>query len=170
VALAFAALLISAPAASACRGGNRPAGSQSPSATRHAIRCLINKRRVRHGLRAVRGDAPLANASQSHADAMARENFFSHVGPDGNPGTRAAAAGYPETGRWSVGELLGFGTGRAGSPGAIVADWMHSSEHRTVLLSPGWRQVGIGVTKGSPFGADGPGMATYAVDFGFHDR
>ncbi len=47
---------------------------------------------------------------------------------------------------------------------------MASAEHRDILLSADWRQVGIGVTHGSPFGPDGAGMATYAVDFGYRHR
>lgn len=52
----------------------------------------------------------------------------------------------------------------------MVPAWMHRAEHRYLLLSADWRQVGIGVTDGSPFGADRPGMATYAVDFGYQHR
>ena len=33
-------------------------------------------------------------------------------------------------------------------------------------LSRRFRQVGIGVALGSPMGADGPNLATYAVDLG----
>jgi uncharacterized protein YkwD len=47
---------------------------------------------------------------------------------------------------------------------------MDSAEHRLVLLDPRWRQLGIGVSHGSPSGTDGPGMATYSVDLGFHNR
>jgi hypothetical protein len=36
-----------------------------------------------------------------------------------------------------------------------------------VILSKRWRQIGVGVSIGSPLGPDGKGMATYTVDFGF---
>ena len=170
-ALALAALLSTASVASACPGAGRPAGSQSPGATRHAIRCLINHKRAHSGAPHVRRNAALAAAAKGHSATMDRQNFFAHDGSDGNPGTRAEAAGYTRGWPvWSIGEDLGFGTGQAGSPRSIVAAWMHSAEHRGVLLSPDWRQVGVGVINGSPFGADGAGMATYAVDFGYRRR
>lgn len=171
VALAIAAALISAPTASACQGAGGPAGSESPSVVRDAVRCLINHKREANGLRLVRGNAALAAAASGHSVTMDRQNFFAHDGSDGSPGSRAAAAGYTRGwAAWGIGEVLGFGTGQAGSPRSIVADWMHSPEHRYILLLADWRQVGIGVSEGSPFGADGAGMATYAVDFGYHRR
>ncbi len=169
--LAIAALLISAPAASACQGAGRAAGSQSPAAAGAAVRCLINHKREAHGVGGVKGNAALAAAAQGHSATMDRQNFFAHDGSDGSPGTRATAAGYTRGWAvWSIGEELGFGTGQAGSPRSIVAAWMASAEHRDILLSADWRQVGIGVTHGSPFGPDGAGMATYAVDFGYRHR
>jgi len=170
-ALASAALLISVPAASACDGAGVPAGGQSADAARVAVKCLINRKRSSHGLRAVRLNGPLDAAGQWHSDTMDSQNFFAHEGSDGSPASRAAATGYMSGGgSWGIGENLGFGTDSAGSPRSIVAAWMGSAEHRLVLLDPRWRQVGIGVSRGSPNGADGPGMATYSVDFGFHHR
>jgi uncharacterized protein YkwD len=157
-----------APAANACQGAAVPPGSQSADSTRIAITCLINHLRRQHGLRAIRGDFALATAAQRHSDSMTSENFFAHDGSDGTPRSRAAAAGYisAHSKGWSVGETLGFGSGGLGSPRAIVQAWKASPVHRYVMLLRRWRQIGIGISAGSPMGADRPSMATYTVDFG----
>jgi uncharacterized protein YkwD len=168
-ALAFSAILAgSAPAAVACQGADRSAGAQSADSARHALTCLINHRRAHHGVRALRGDVALGMAAQEHSDAMASQNFFAHEGRDGSPASRAASMGYirPGSRGWSIGENLGFGSGGLGSPRAMVRAWMASPEHRHVMLMHRWRQVGVGVSAGSPIGPDGAGQATYTVDFG----
>ena len=168
-ALALAALMIGwAPAAHACQGAGISAGSQPGPSAGQAVICLINKQRAHHGLRQLHGSAALWSAAQVHSDAMDSQDFFSHDGSDGGPAARASAAGYMRGARdWSVGENLGYGAGSAGSPQAMVRAWMQSPEHRQVILERFWRQIGVGVTEGSPSGPDGPGMATYTVDLGF---
>ena len=167
-ALAFTAIAGIAPAADACTGANVPAGSQPTYSAGRAVVCLINHQRSRHALRSLRVSVALATAAQVHSDTMASQDFFSHSGPDGAPAVRAASAGYMRGARdWEIGENLGFGAGSAGSPKSMVQAWMASAEHRKVLLERFWRQIGVGVTEGSPNGPDGPGMATYTVDFGF---
>jgi uncharacterized protein YkwD len=42
---------------------------------------------------------------------------------------------------------------------------MRSPEHRAVLLG-GFRDIGIGVSKGAPFAHFGHNAATYTVDLG----
>jgi uncharacterized protein YkwD len=98
-------------------------------------------------------------------------DFFSHYGSNGGPAARAAAAGYTEGARdWDIGENLGYGETTAGSPKGIVRAWMRSPVHRKVLLERFWRQIGVGVTQGSPLGPDLPSMSTFTVDFGYRRR
>jgi uncharacterized protein YkwD len=160
--LAIAALLAWAPGAAACPGAKVPAAGESPDQARLAMFCVINHVRHRHGLHPLGGDLSLVFAAQEHSDTMNAENFFAHDG-DGTPASRTASAGYRGK---SVGETLAFGYGAAGGPKAMVRAWMHSPEHRGILLMRRWRQVGIGVGFGSPLGADAPGEATYTADFG----
>ena len=169
VAVTVAALMIGwAPTARACQGSGVPAGSQPAASAGNAVICLINHNRAHHHRRPVRGDASLWSAAQVHSETMDSEDFFSHDGSDGSPAGRAAAAGYMRgAGDWSIGENLGYGAGMAGSPRAMVRAWMRSPEHRRVILERFWRQIGVGVSQGSPLGADLPGMLTYTVDFGY---
>jgi uncharacterized protein YkwD len=98
---------------------------------------------------------------------MTSQNFFSHDG-DGTPESRASNAGYMVGAQaWGIGEDLFWGAQRRSTPNATVNAWMHSAEHRSVLLSRSYRQVGIGVDQGSPAGADDTNTGTYTALFGF---
>ena len=160
--LAIAALLAWAPGAGACPGAKMPAGGESADQAKQAIACLINDMRVRRHLHGVRGNVPLGIAAQEHSDAMNAEDFFAHDG-DGTLLSRTTGAGF--RGR-SVGEVLAFGAGSIGSPKAMFRAWLHSPEHRAILLMHRWRRIGVGVSFGSPVGPDAPGEATYTADLG----
>jgi uncharacterized protein YkwD len=169
VALAIAgSLSVWTPLAHACRATSRAPSESTVNDARRAVTCLINRLRVRHHLRPVHGAVSLGIAAQGHSDAMTAYDFFAHEGGDGTPSSRAAAAGYAAgAGTWGVGENLGFGTRRAGSPRTIVDAWMRSGGHRVVLFTKRFRQIGVGITKGSPFGADSPSATTYTVLLGY---
>jgi uncharacterized protein YkwD len=168
IGLTITALLaVWAPSALACPGGAVSAANQTPDQARAAVVCLINKKRARNHAKPVHEHPLLDSAAQGHTDAMTSENFFSHDG-DGTPASRAANAGYMAGARaWGVGEDLFWGAARLSTPRATVNAWMHSTEHRTVLLSKSYRQVGVGVDQGSPAGADTGLTGTYTALFGF---
>lgn len=161
------ALAALAPSAFACQGARLSASSLTVDQARGAVTCLVNRKRAHNHVRPVHPSAPLATAAQVHTDAMTVENFFSHEG-DGNPASRAANAGYTAGARaWGVGEDLFWGAQERSTPRATVNAWMHSPEHRGVLLSKSFRQVGIGVDQGSPAGPDNTDTGTYTALFGF---
>jgi uncharacterized protein YkwD len=170
IAVAFATAVlvpIFSVQASACQGTNLAPSRQSADGARQAITCLINRSRHKHGLRRLRASAPLATAAQQHSDAMASQNFFSHEG-DGTPASRAQGAGYAVgASAWGLGENLEWASGKAASPRGIVRGWMRSAEHRTVMFTRRFRQVGIGVSYGSPLSPDVANAAIFTADFGF---
>ena len=168
VFLAIAALLsVLASQASACNGANLKPARQSTDQARHAVTCLINRQRARHHRKRVRGSLPLVAAAQSHSNAMVNQNFFSHEG-DGTPASRAASAGYTAGATaWGVGEALEWGAKKGATPRAIVRGWMHSPEHRGILLARQFRQVGLGVATGSPMAGADSGAETFTALFGF---
>jgi uncharacterized protein YkwD len=168
LALAISGLLgVWAPGALACPGGTVGAANLTQDLGRQAVVCLINKKRTRNHLKPVHPDEALAAAAQAHTNAMTSQNFFSHEG-DGTPASRASAAGYMAGARaWGVGEDLFWGIARRSTPRATVNAWMHSAPHRSVMLSRSFRQVGVGLTQGSPAGADNGNSGTYTALFGF---
>jgi uncharacterized protein YkwD len=95
---------------------------------------------------------------------MVARRFFSHVGPGGATlSVRRRAAGY--RGR-ALGEILAWGQGRDASPRAAVRSWLRSTPHRRVLLGRNYRDVGVGVALGNPFGGGFRRSATYAAVLG----
>ena len=91
--------------------------------------------------------------------------MLSHTGGDGSTvPERLRDFGYRSSGysSWRVGETLAAGTAGTviATPAAIVAMWMGSPGHRDVLMTPAFRDVGVGVVRGDD------GMRYFTVDFG----
>lgn len=100
----------------------------------------LNAERTSRGLSPLRLSNSLDKAAQGHACDNAHRRSISHDSSDGGTlKTRLRKAGYKyraaaeNTGR-------GFGT-----PERAVAWWMNSPKHRTNILYPKMREVGIGI-------------------------
>jgi uncharacterized protein YkwD len=162
--IVLAAFAIAGPvaAASACMGEAKAPRKLSEQLARQAILCLVNQRRAHSGLGALQENPNLDSSSHGHTVTMVKRNHYSH----GNAAGRIRGAGYlAGATAWSIGENLGWGPGRLGSPKRVVASWMKSPEHRRVLLG-GFRDIGIGMSKGAPYPHFGHNAATYTVDLG----
>jgi uncharacterized protein YkwD len=176
VVAALATLLLSlalAAPASAPASGTRAcqaAGVRPPHAAKrsvaHAIVCLINIERAKHGLRPLRLSKRLTRAGRRHVLDMARFNYFSHDGRRGSSFVdRIMRAGYTRGAhRWYVGENLVWGSGDRTSPRASVEAWMNSPPHRANILRPKFRHIGLGVAYDTP--VRGLRGAIYAAEFG----
>ncbi|HET6509163.1 MAG TPA: CAP domain-containing protein [Baekduia sp.] len=139
-------------AAAACPGAETPIGSTTLAASRAALSCLIGAVRAERGLGPVRADDRLAAAARSHAADMVRRGYFAHRSPDGSKvGDRLAHAGWtPSRGSWWAGEILVAGSGAAGTPRRLVAAWLMSPHHRSVLLSARPNAIGLGAVRNTP--------------------
>jgi len=146
-----------------------PSSAAGTDQAADAIVCLVNAERTSRGLKPLHRDGDLAQAAAGHASDMVRRDYFGHVSPGGKDlGDRIRAAGYFNSGDvWKVGEALGWGTGSRATPNTLVDEWLASPTHRQVLLDPGYREIGVGVSTGAPI--DHPTIlpgATYALDLG----
>jgi len=161
--LAVVALLAQPVAdALACAGGDARPGTVSKRAYARAVECLVNAQRAGAGLGPLAHDRRLARAARRFSALMVRERFFDHVSPEGSTlAARARAAGYRGG---TLGETIGWGAGVLATPAAIVGEWMASPPHHAVLMSGGFRRIGLGVAMGSPAGAGQ--AATVTADFG----
>lgn len=161
-----AAAATASPPARCAHAGAAPA-QLSTRAAAHALQCLINGVRVRHGLRAVRANGRLRLAARRHADDMVAHDFFAHDSPGGTTvASRVRRAGYLGGGReWWLGEALAWGRASAGAPHAILEGLLRSPPHRAILLDPNFRDLGVGVARGAPSGSDA-GALTIDLDFG----
>lgn len=99
----------------------------------------INALRLQHGAQPLAADASLEAVAQAWAARLARENFFSHVAPDGSTlRQRLTESGYAFQ---SAGENLGLSTG----PLAAHFGIEHSPGHRRNLLEAAHRRAGFGL-------------------------
>ncbi len=100
-----------------------------------------NAARVREGLGELTINSSLTSSAQAYANLMAQYQWFDHTGPDGSTmASRVRSAGY--TGGW-FGEVLYIGPKDDG-PAGIVAMWLDSPVHRSVLLSEAYTEIGVG--------------------------
>jgi uncharacterized protein YkwD len=96
---------------------------------------------------------------------MLWRGYFGHTSPTGSTLTyRVMSSGFVTYGQWWAGETLAWGCGGYGDPATVVKEWMHSPEHRAILLSPRYHFVGIGRSYGTFLGQ--PGAAVWTVDWG----
>jgi uncharacterized protein YkwD len=133
--------------------------------------CLVNRERTTRGLKPLALQGQLSAASLGFSALMVREQFFSHVAPDGTDMVdRLSRAGYIRNNLsgWNVGENIGWGTGSYATPAEMVKAWMDSPGHRENILNKEFREIGIGVILGVPQSGLSGG-ATYTTDFGTRD-
>ena len=76
---------------------------------------------------------------------MASIGYFSHDSADGTSMASRVRASYDGRNRWSVGENLLWSSPRIGSRRAIRL-WMASPEHRAIILTAGWKDIGCAAT------------------------
>ena len=147
--------------AQSCRGARLAPGGLSPTATV----CLINAERRARGLAPLVANARLGRAARRHATDMVTRGYFSHVSPTGSSfADRLRRVGYAGRCAWAGGETLAWGSGSLATPASRVRGWMNSPPHRAILLNATYREVGIGVVRGSPTHAGA--SATYVGEFG----
>jgi uncharacterized protein YkwD len=164
---ALAVTLVAAPSASAvCASASATPAEVAKRTVVRATLCTVNAERVRHGLPRLKLNKKLSAAARRHARDMVRRDYFAHDSLGGGTFVdRIRRSGYLKgAGSWSVGENLAWGSNRGSAPRAITAMWMDSAGHRANILSPEFREIGIGFSLGAP-GARGP-AATYATEFG----
>lgn len=120
--------------------------------TKRRLLCLVNRARARFGLPRLRANRCLDRVARRHAGDMVRRRYFGHVTPNGwDVGRRAVKSGYvPRSRGWRVGENLAWGVARAARPSRVLRAWMHSPGHRRNLLNRRFRDIGIGVVRGTP--------------------
>jgi uncharacterized protein YkwD len=110
----------------------RVATSKSATAVTDLFHRLNDERRAR-GLAPLQWDATLAAYASHWSKVMGAQNNLYHS----NIGDLLGPFDY-------VGENIAMGS-RGVSAGALHNNWMHSQLHRDNILSPGFRNVGIGV-------------------------
>jgi uncharacterized protein YkwD len=128
---------------------------------------LINDYRDAHGLKPLHSSAALARAANVHAREMAKDGFFAHSSADGTSAGTRIRRYYRGGSHWMVGETLLWRSPTVDA-GAAVGMWINSGPHRHILLTGGFKDVGIAAVHASPAPGVYGGMDVTIVvaDFG----
>lgn len=108
--------------------------SMDPQVYERKVRRQINKKRVRHNLPRVKGNACAARIAQDWSDYLAPRFEFFH---------QSLTPFFKKCDTTYAGETLARG---AITPKHMVRLWMQSPGHRKILLSKNPRKVGLGAT------------------------
>jgi uncharacterized protein YkwD len=152
------ALLAGGPAQAAAPPAD-PGACVRP-AYEHAVACVIDELRARHGLAPLRWSARLATAAGRHSADMVARRYFKHFSAPGvGPAARARRVGYTSaTAPTTVGEAAAWAAWGDASVREVVQAWMDSPPHKEVLLLRAARDVGIGSATGLPLRGGGSGV------------
>jgi uncharacterized protein YkwD len=152
-----------------CKGTGIYPNPSNLSKVEAATLCLINMARDAKGRRPLRFNADLHAVAAGQASEMVLGDYFGDDNRAGQtPLQRIVASSYPEhAARVSTAQNIGWGTGPYASPAGMVRAWMLSPPHRRIILTAGYRDIGIGVAPAAPSSvASGIRGATYTVEFG----
>jgi uncharacterized protein YkwD len=154
------------------RAGTRNVVTAMPSLDGQIV-ARINAVRVQLGLGRLRFSPRLRAAADLHSYEMARHGFFSHDSADGSSPWKRLARFYPSAGyrRWQVGETLLWYSPGVDAAG-VVHEWLTSPEHRAILLTPAFQEIGVSAlhatTASGYFG--GQEVTLVTADFGVRTR
>jgi uncharacterized protein YkwD len=143
-----------------------PIDKATKAATNGAVLCLINTIRADRGLQRLKVDRRLRRAARFHSRDMVGRKYFGHHGPGGDDlASRLQRVGYfAKHPGGSASEALAWGTDASAQ--MLVDALMDSPEHRSMIVNPAARMIGMGLAAGAPAtDVYGPAM-TLVLDFG----
>jgi uncharacterized protein YkwD len=133
-----------------------------------ATLCLIERERAAYHLELLRNNSSLRQIATSQAKAMVVGDYFGDNSPSGTtPWQRITTSAYASGAHnLAAAQNIGWGTSQIATPAGMVSMWMRSAPHRRIMLTSGYRDIGIGVAPAAPTILTGgaPG-ATYTVEF-----
>ncbi|HZT15024.1 MAG TPA: CAP domain-containing protein [Gaiellaceae bacterium] len=131
-----------------------------------AMACLVEYARDQAGLPSLRVSRVLDRAAAMKIDADVRCGQFSHTPCGSSFMSVFSRSGYTASATaYAVGENLAWSPTRMASPREVMNLWLHSPEHLRNLLSPQWREFGLGLRMGFDFlGVHGASL--WANEFG----
>ena len=173
-ALVLCALLVTlgiSLAGTASAADAAPASAERLLALDQLILTGLNECRAKHGLRPLVMSRDLRDAAVSHSRAMLQRGFFAHDAPGGPSFAARVRSFYRSAGytNWRAGENLLYDKKVVTADDAIAA-WLASPAHRENLLTPEWREVGIGSLRATVAGGIFGGEATWVVTMDFGAR
>ena len=121
-------------------GGQQPT-TVTDAQWRQDVIELTNRARAKQKLPPLKGVDEMMEIANRHASDMATKNYFSHASQDGRTAydriKAFAANAY-------TGENIAAGQQ---TPTAVVAGWLKSPGHRANIMSPNFREIGVGLAR-----------------------
>jgi uncharacterized protein YkwD len=155
--------------------GATPAGATSQGQTaelgalERGVLADINGFRHEHNLAALKLSAKLSAAARSHSTEMAQRGYFSHDSANGTSFDRRISRYYSTSGAhyWSVGENLLWSSPDVDAMSALNM-WLDSPEHRKILMTGRWREIGLSAVHvaSAPGAYGGRAVTIVTADFG----
>ena len=146
--LAVAVLACVAILGAACGGdATGPTAVDAPTLadTEYRSYSLVNSSRQRHGVDPMLDfEEVLCKLAREHSEAMRDLGFVGHNGPDGSLEARLRAAGIDFR---RAGENVGYTESAADPAARVHSQFMESARHRSSILDPHFRIVGIGFAR-----------------------
>lgn len=175
--VAFSAVMLVAPAGAAASGpwdsllapesacpGQTNASLPVAQQVRTMV-CMHRWARAREGLGGLHVSKQLRASSGRKARDIKRCQQFSHNACGRNAFYWFKRVGFLH-GTYGAGENLALGSGYAATVRGTMSDWLNSDEHRTILLSPSFDDIGVSVVSGKFQGHSG--VAIWVAHFGYH--
>lgn len=107
------------------------------------VLALVNTERQNAGLSALSWNDDAAKVARAHSKDMSDRGFFDHTNPDGlSPFDRMKNAGISYR---RAAENIAAGQS---TPEAVMNGWMNSEGHRSNILNPDLKEIGVGYYKG----------------------
>ena len=156
------------PVHGSCSGSSLRPGRGNMSRVVAATVCLIEREREAYRLGLLRSNSSLRRIAASQAKDMVVGDYFGDNSLEGGtPWERITASHYASGARslWAA-QNIGWGTDELATPAAMVNGWMLSPPHRQIMLTSGYRDIGVGVAPAAPSSlTEGLPGATYTVEF-----
>jgi uncharacterized protein YkwD len=171
VLLFVAAALLAGTADARPRDSRVPASSTVAAvpALQDQVLAAINELRESKNLTPLTLNPALSLAAFGHSQSMAQHGYFSHDGWNGSPFWSRIKPKYrPQLGnRWGVGENMVWAAPGLSADQALQM-WLNSPPHRKNLLTPSWREIGLGAVRAlaAPGVYKGLDVTILTADFG----
>ena len=164
--------MLFASSALACKGTSLQPTHANLARVTTATLCLIERERLAYRLEPLHANSSLRRIGSKQASEMVIGDYFGDDSLSGwTPIQRIEASAYAARARsLSAGQNIGWGSGTLATPAAMVHAWMLSPPHREIMLSGGYRDIGVGIAPATPQrSTEGLPGATYAVVFASRD-
>jgi uncharacterized protein YkwD len=128
------------------------------------VACWINRDRRSQHLKPYKKNKTLAKVARKHSKVINSTNLFTHT-VGGSTQARIQRSGYLRGAKTpGYGETIAW-VASAGHARSVLDMWLSDQIHRDILHDANLRDLGIGISKGSPFPGNDSGYVVTA-DFG----